>query len=584
MKLLIEEYQYEVSAVADVLHGIDSLSDAKGKVSLHYVGYFYNKKLSDCVFILPRVLLKDRKTELGTEELVFGKYKPEAIIDLSADVVSPESEKLSPEERDFIYKFAVWIYRAIVVYKNDKKDTTNIIYEQHIAQVGRGQRRIGNTYLDILLSLLWWARDNKNFVLFTLRNIHAGFNKINWNRTIATQMPTVKGNRPVYLNLVNKKRQVNFDEELLTIFYSILNYISETYGFHAEVDLNFQLIRGKQFENYLRGYGLMRLMQIKYKYFSDKALQLWTLCHSFFSEAKEVTGNTDNKDYLLAKNFNLVFEAIIDELIGDKEMPDGIEREQEDGKIIDHLFTGPSLISPDAEQVYYIGDSKYYKIGYAVGKESVAKQYTYARNIIQANLDIFYEKHRTPEIRLRDDLTEGYNVIPNFFISAMIDDKRLDYSDDGISRTDRAKDRYRKYQFPNRLFDRDTLLISHYDVNFLFVLSLYARDNASQKAQWKEKVRLKFAKEIRQWLRKDYEFYAMRAKTGVDGQQRILSNFKKVVGKVFTPYEDRTLYSLALERKGFEEENGALVAELTQWFDVELCDLEQDPKEVLRLP
>ena len=79
-------------------------------------------------------------------------------------------------------------------------------------------------------------------------------------------------------------------------------------------------------------------------------------------------------------------------------------------------------------------------------------------------------------IQLRDEVTEGYNIIPNFFVSAKMDE-HFDYTHDGIEKTDRRKNRHKQVQFANRLFDRDTLLLFHYDVNFLFVLSLYARNN-----------------------------------------------------------------------------------------------------------
>ena len=52
MRILIEEYQYKVAAVKDILHGIDPLTNIEGKVSIHYVGYYYNSLLKDCVFIL----------------------------------------------------------------------------------------------------------------------------------------------------------------------------------------------------------------------------------------------------------------------------------------------------------------------------------------------------------------------------------------------------------------------------------------------------------------------------------------------------------------------------------------------------
>lgn len=58
-----------------------------------------------------------------------------------------------------------------------------------------------------------------------------------------------------------------------------------------------------------------------------------------------------------------MFEAIIDELIGDNPLPDGMDKKQEDGKIVDHLFTAQSLIDGETKQTYYIGDSKYYKWG-----------------------------------------------------------------------------------------------------------------------------------------------------------------------------------------------------------------------------
>ena len=107
MMILIEEYRYDVTRVKDVLHGIDALENVEGQVSIHYVGYYYNTLLNDCVFILPKVLLKD----VGGQELAFGKYYPE-------DIVNLDPQKLEKNERDFLYKFAVWIYRAIIVYKH----------------------------------------------------------------------------------------------------------------------------------------------------------------------------------------------------------------------------------------------------------------------------------------------------------------------------------------------------------------------------------------------------------------------------------------------------------------------------------
>ena len=582
MRILIEEYQYNVADVKDILHGIDALENVEGRVSIHYVGYYYNTLLKDCVFILPKVLLKD----VNGQELVFGKYKPE-------DIVCPDKDReMEAQEKDFLYKFAVWIYRAIVVFKNDKRNDTDIVYHQKIAQMGTGTRRLSNTYLDILLSLIQFNRDNQSFFFFIVKNQHIGLNKINWTRTIASTNAIVQNGQPIYLNPVNKKRRINFDEELLIIFFSILNYIGDTYGFPKEICCQYQLITGKRFETYLNGFGKTRLHQIKYKYFSDKALQLWNLCYAFFEQSKQVYVSTDRREYLLVKNFYIVFETIIDELVGDNPLPDGMDKRQDDGKIVDHLFTAASLMESehrhsdaDTRQTYYIGDSKYYKMGHELGRESVYKQYTYARNVIQWNLDIFNglnDTVKTSPVRLRDELTEGYEIIPNFFISAKLDEQ-FRYDNDGIEKTDRKKNKHKNVQFMNRLFDRDTMLLFHYDVNFLYVLSLYARDNASQKAAWKSKIRNRFRHEIREWLQKDYDFYAMRAKPGVDDAEYIKTHFQQVLGKIYTPFsQDKSIYSLALENADkYKSENEALLSELRKHFFVEQCALGKNPLEVL---
>ena len=575
MKILIEEYRYDASLIRKYLHDIDELDVVEGLISVSYVGYFYNNShdVNDCVFILPKVLIDGNNK-------VFGKYAPEEIIDLD------KSPKLTDDERKFIYEFAVWIYRAIAVFKNSQKDTS-IIRHKQVVKAGKGKKRLSNTYLDIILSLIQFNRENQDFFMFILKNIHSGFNKINWSRTISRSSAVVQNGEPIYINPVNKKRQINFDEELLVIYFSILNYISDKFGFAISINCNYDLIKGKRFEHYLDKFGVVRLRQIKYKYFSDKALQLWELCFAFFEQTHQVKVNSSINEYLLVKNFNIVFEAIIDELVGDKELPDRLNKKQEDGKIVDHLFMWDSLTSADtSKKVYYIGDSKYYKIGNEIGKESVAKQYTYARNVIQWNLNLFLDNVEQPgkeDYKLRDDMTEGYNIIPNFFISAKMDEK-LSYTDT-IDKTDRKKNKHFQCHFHNRLFDRDTLLITHYDVNFLFVVALYARNNASQKQTWKTKVRNLFRKEIRQILTEKYNFYVMTAKEGVSASNYIEEHFQQLLGKIFNPYEDREhqkYYSLALDNgKEFDDENETILAQLRDSFYVEKCSLGDDPRELL---
>ena len=583
MRILIEEYRYRADDVRQTIYGIDALEDIEGYVSVNYVGYYFNSHpdVYDCVFVLPKVLLEVK----DGQELVFGQYRPEDII--CVDEESP----LTDVQKNFIYDFSVWIYRAVVVFYNDKRNDTTIVYHRKMAQVNKGRRQRNNTFLDILLSLIQFNEDNQQFFLFIIKNMHSGFNKINWTRTIARTDAVIQDNNAIYVNPVNKKRQINFDEELLVIFFSILNYIKEHYGFPVKINCNYELITGRKFQNYLDGYGKNRLQQIKYKYFSDKAIQLWQLCFAFFNRAKNVALDLGQKDYLLVKNFNIVFEAIIDELIGETgEVPAGLKK-QEDGKMVDHIYTYQGLTTHEKDKpIYYIGDSKYYKRNHPIGRESVAKQFTYARNVIQWNLNLFMRGDENDEDwkkdwnqfrevpKLRDDVTEGYNIIPNFFISATMEED-LSYRDT-IRLTEKKNKYFTSDQFSNRLFDRDTLLVCHYDVNFLFVVSLYALNNKFKKASWKKKVRGIFREEIQKMLQTNYQFYAMRALPNEDGKHYIKTHFQEVLGKMYTPYADTNYYSLALDKQD-EENNEKLLEELRKHFYVVDCTLGENPQEVI---
>lgn len=576
MHIIIEEHQYSSEVLGKTLDGIMNLRDMDGKVSVSYVGYYYNPTLRDCVFILPKVLMED----VDGEELVFGHCKPEDIIDLE------KQDLLTQEEHDFIYELSVWIYRAISVYRDNAQDAT-IVRQQQAQEMGRGKLHQCNTFLDILLALLKFNRENQNFFFFVLRNIHSGFNKINWSRTINKSMAVVQGGTPTYLNPVNKKRQINFDEELLVIFFSILRYIHDKYGFPVQINVNFPLITDEKFKTYMEGMGKVRMMQIKYKYFSDKALYLWELCNAFFEHSKNINVQTDDREYLLVKNFNIVFEAIIDELVGSRDLPKDL-KDQGDGKRVDHLYQYKNLTNnEDEKEIYYIGDSKYYKRKHPIGKESVYKQFTYARNVIQWNLDLFNDESRKEEQeshpKLRDEVTEGYNIIPNFFISAEQKNLKME---DNIHLTDNNKKQFMSMQFANRLFDRDTFLIAHYDVNFLFVVALYGRNEQGEKKAWKDKVRAMFRKEIQEMLTEKFSFYAMTAKENVSAVNYIQDHFQQLLGKVFTPYDDKgeaqKYYSLALDKdEQFVGENAAILSQLKDAFYVVECNIGDNPKRLL---
>lgn len=606
MRILIEEYQYDYEDVCDVLKGLGVLQNVDGKVSLSYVGYYFNAdpEVNDCVFILPKVLLEGA---FGKEK-VFGHINPKDLID------ADECKDLTNEEHAFIYNLSVWIYRAICVFRDhefdryeNKKQSSIVLYKQ-APMMGHMRKRRASTFLDVLLALQEWNKKNESFVMYIVKNLHSGYNKINWTRTISRSQAVIQegicGTRrqdASYLNPINKKRQINFDEELLVIYYSILEYMRAKYGFPVNINVNFSLIKGAKFERYIKGYGKRRLKQIKYKYFSDKALELWSYCYAFFDRPDNLTLNVDQKEYLLVKSFHVVFEAIIDELIaGDQKLPKDL-KDQPDGKRVDHLYQYQELTNNDKDDdIYYIGDSKYYKRGNSLSKESIYKQFTYARNVIQWNIDLFNDgkaEEKVGHIKLRDDVTEGYNIIPNFFISA---NQNVLRPEDDIKLIDNDKDvEYRRQQyylsrqFENRLFDRDTFLLAHYDVNFLFVVALYGRNNSASKVLWRNKVRKMFRTEIQQMLKDNFEFYAMTAKSDVNPDAYIKENFQQVLGKMYHPFDnregsDQQYFSLALRkpekemdaaiREKVANENETIMFELKHAFYIAKCPLGVDPR------
>lgn len=535
MKLLIEDYPYPADKVKGLLGG-DEPFETDGFCRISKVGYYYNPSIRDCVFILPKVILDYNEND--HQETIFSKFDPTDIIDVDKAF---RDERLTIEQRNFIYNLSTWIYRAISEFARintglPEQQRSRIIYRKQFSNVSLSGPNTDGTLIDIILSLIKFANKNRDFIMFIIKNIHSGFNKINWNKTIASKMPVVKNNIPHYFAVVNKKKHVNFDEELLILFYSILRYIKDKFGFPINLTFNYELITGAKFESYINGLGKARLLQIRYKYFSDKALKLWNLCYCFFARLEQMAANPSWSEYLFVSNFNIVFETMIDELISDKIIPTAL-RDQRDGKIVDHIYPYASLISSD--NIYHIGDSKYYKIGGSVHGNSEYKQYTYARNVIHFNLDLWLNndehtaraKGALPYV---DPLTDGYNVTPNFFISAEMD-RTFNYNDPGIRlrQNSYGKNYSVSKHFANRLFDRDTLWLSHYNINFLFVLALFVSPNQSARDEFKKEIREKFRKHIIGLLKGMYDFYKFNFSNQEEMESFVNLHFRELSGKIF---------------------------------------------------
>ena len=80
----------------------------------------------------------------------------------------------------------------------------------------------------------------------------------------------------------------------------------------------------------------------------------------------------------------------------------------------------------------------------------------YAKNVIQYNINLFQSTQTENNTHYRDELTEGYNITPNFFIQAYIDAQNLTDSADHFQFDETQKAKI-NFHFENRIFDRDTL-------------------------------------------------------------------------------------------------------------------------------
>lgn len=216
-------------------------------------------------------------------------------------------------------------------------------------------------------------------------------------------------------------------------------------------------------------------------------------------------------------------------------LPDGF-REQRDGKIIDHIYLDKAPFGQG--KIYYIGDSKYYIDSHFISGESVYKQYTYARNVIQECISLSYhkpEKYAALGLNYRDALTEGYCPTPNFFIRG----KFLTESDNPFSTTELYINKLpfhkkydMQYHFPDRLFDRDTLILMTFEVNFLYILHAYAAGNDVANAR--TALRSCFRKGFMDTLEGLYDIRQLEDAS----EEYILQRFHEFNGKVF--YDNAT--------------------------------------------
>jgi len=472
MRIFFEHTHYPLDLIqeANVPEYFCTYVEGGLSAKIEYVGYFFsldkvNPSKSEPLFILPKIFIND----IGK---VFGKYKPIDLAKGEASISKINDNHLKVE----LFELSTWIYRAIHRYASENPTSSIVGREQRTQRVTSRKGNNSYTLIDVILSLIAFNKEHQNLITYLTITQHSGNKKIQWPKTISKVRPILQKGNPIYTEFLTKGKNINFDEQLVVIFYSVLDYLRIKYHFNVRPPLNYELIPNRQIQSMIdNGKGTRLLKSIRKKYFKDEFVALWDLLYVFFEKSESIAAKKYKDEALLAKDFNIIFEAMIDDLLSDDDIPSGLKK-QKDGKEIDHIYKGESLIP--SSSIYYIGDSKYYLASNDVSQNSISKQFTYAKNVIQECINMQNEGIDMGDLMYRDNLTEGYNITPNFFIRGTYNEEKckFDYTN---SHFESIGKEFRNIHFENRPFDRDTLWVVSFNINFLYALSSYASGGAS---------------------------------------------------------------------------------------------------------
>lgn len=136
-------------------------------------------------------------------------------------------------------------------------------------------------------------------------------------------------------------------------------------------------------------------------------------------------------------------------------------------------------------------------------------------------------------IRYRDKVTEGYNITPNFFIQGVVTDI-FDFDDDKLA-IDFDKGIKHSYHFKERIFDRDSLFVNHYSINFLFVLKSYTNKSSFELEKYRVEIHKKFRTNFVSYLKKQnlFKFYHTEFESKELLKQFIDTEFRNLTGRVY---------------------------------------------------
>jgi hypothetical protein len=537
MKILIENEIYPIELLQEVFDDPKFYKQNGLDGTITSVGYYHSFDKNTLVFMLPKVFMKEK------DKTVFGCTKKELI-----DLILNESIK-HKTKYNWVRRLSVHFYNSLNEFRK-RYDDTSIIHNNETFELNTNLKFKEYSYLDLILSFVNFYKKSKNHILY--KHIEYNSNqakKPKWEKTITKSLPILTSNNsPIYVSIRNKKKTINAEEELLTYFFSILENFNQDHKLNLRIDKSFKILKGNSFKS-LQANGLTKLRKIKYRYFSDTLKRMYALCEIYFFQTDKSSSKRKREDFLSVNNYNLVFEDMVDKLFSDELNNTQVNdvslkdlKKNDDGKIIDHIYDYQSII--DTSNIFYIGDSKYYKSNSEAGKLSKYKQFTYAKNVIQFNIDLLNEDKDKPYkkgIKYRDEITEGYNITPNFFIYGYIEDEN-NFEEHLIEKKTELP--IKSYHFKERLFDRDTLFVHQYKINFLYVLKAYTCFNSTNTQEFRKEVKIGFRKHFIDFFNNskscEFDFFKCKFKTE-EYKAIVTDNFKTLNGKCYINVENELI-------------------------------------------
>lgn len=520
MIILFESYKYEIKFLQDVF-GKQLLEEDKlvkemlvkeqnSECKILHVGYFYIN--NQHIFILPKIFVQNN------EKVCFSE--------LNYEYISLKYNDLDKELKNTIHKLTLTFYRSLSKFKEENINS-NILQEVSIPCLKNlFKGRSAFNLLDVFIAIKDFNKKYKNlFLSKTISDSQYG-NRVNWNKTISKNYPFIINNQPIYPTVIAKRKAVDFEEPLLCLFYSVINYFNSSLDSKIQINPKFNILKGKHFSSLLNGKGTKLLKKLKSNYFSDIYTKLWELLYLFFEiSAKGNTGK--NYQCLISKNYEIVIESMVDNLINDDQYKN-IKHQQ--GRRIDHLYKDQDLFNNS--QIFYIVDSKYYKTSEEVKSDPLYKQFIYARNI--QNYEMMNSTNDN-NIKLYDPITEGFNIIPNLFISPVINSNNFECFSNFTDTTFYTEKKVEECQtyFRESLFDRDTLFVQHYYIDYFFLLHSYIKKK-NFSSQYVLNIKNKIKKTFISIITDRFELYKLSFQTEKELKDFVKTYFFSLHGKIYT--------------------------------------------------